>query len=165
MVLLILLPATIPSNIAFDHFLLSLSLELQAQVLLLVWLLLCSLSCSFSFRFSTHLTLHVSLWICGFWSLSSLIISLFPHLLLYPLSSNLLYACVLSCLCCVWLYATLWTIACQTPLSMGFSRQEFWRGLPCPPPRDFTTQGLNPCLLCLLHWHVGSLPLMPPGKP
>ena len=29
--------------------------------------------------------------------------------------------------------ATLWTIACQTPLSMGFSRQEYWGGLPCPP--------------------------------
>ena len=29
----------------------------------------------------------------------------------------------------------------------------------------FPTQGFNPCLLCLLHWHVGSLPLVPPGKP
>ena len=32
---------------------------------------------------------------------------------------------------CVWLFVTLWTIACQAPLSMGFSRQEYWRGLPC----------------------------------
>ena len=29
----------------------------------------------------------------------------------------------------------------------------------------FSTQGLNPCLLCLLHWQAGSLPLVPPGKP
>ena len=33
-----------------------------------------------------------------------------------------------------WLFATLWTIAHQAPLSMGFSRQEYWTGLPCPPP-------------------------------
>ena len=43
---------------------------------------------------------------------------------------------------------------------MGFSRQEYWSGLPCPPPG-----GSNLHLLCLLHWQAGSLPLMPPGKP
>ena len=32
------------------------------------------------------------------------------------------------------LFATLWNIACQASLSMGFSRQEYWSGLPCPPP-------------------------------
>ena len=35
---------------------------------------------------------------------------------------------------CVWLSITLWTVAHQTPLSMGFSRQEYWSGLPCLPP-------------------------------
>ena len=45
------------------------------------------------------------------------------------------YACsMLSCFSGVWLFATLWTIAHQAPLSVGFSRQEYWRGLPCPPP-------------------------------
>ena len=34
----------------------------------------------------------------------------------------------------VWLFATLWTVACQAPLSMGFSRQEYWSGLPCNLP-------------------------------
>ena len=34
---------------------------------------------------------------------------------------------------------TLWTVACQAPLSMGFSRQEYWSGLPCPPPGDRMT--------------------------
>ena len=34
------------------------------------------------------------------------------------------------------IFATLWTVACQTPVSMGFSRQEYWSGLPCPPPGD-----------------------------
>ena len=53
----------------------------------------------------------------------------------------------------------------QAPLSMGFSRQENWSGLPCPCPGIFPTQGSNPCLLCLLHWQARSLPLVPPGKP
>ena len=35
----------------------------------------------------------------------------------------------------VWLLVTLWTVACQAPLSMGFSRQEYWSGLPFPSPR------------------------------
>ena len=51
--------------------------------------------------------------------------------------------------------ATLWTVARQAPLSMGFSRQEYWSGLPFPPPGIFPTQGSNPRLLhCrwLLHW-------------
>ena len=58
--------------------------------------------------------------------------------------------------------ATPWTVACQAPLSMGFSRQEYWSGLPFPPSRTFLTQGLTPHLL---HWQTDSLPLEPPGKP
>ena len=50
----------------------------------------------------------------------------------------------------VWLFATPWTVAHQAPLSMGSSRQEYWRGLPFPSPEIFPTQGLNPCLLRLL---------------
>ena len=45
--------------------------------------------------------------------------------------------CVLSHLSHVQLFAALWTVAHQAPLSMGFSRQEYWSGLPCPPPGDF----------------------------
>ena len=60
---------------------------------------------------------------------------------------------------------TLWTAAYQAPLSMGFSRRECWSGLPRPPPGIFLTQVLNPCLLCLLPWHVNSLPGVPPGTP
>ena len=63
------------------------------------------------------------------------------------------------------LFAMLWTIACQAPLSMGSSRQESWRGFHAPFKRIFPTQGLNLCLLCLLHWQAGSLPLAPPRKP
>ena len=55
------------------------------------------------------------------------------------------------------LFATPWIVAHQIPLSMEFSRQEYWSGLPFPIPRIFPTQGLNPCLLCLLQWQSDSL--------
>ena len=52
-----------------------------------------------------------------------------------------LHPCMLSCFNHVWLFATLWTVAHQAPLSMGFSRQEYWSGLPCPPPGDLPNPG------------------------
>ena len=51
-------------------------------------------------------------------------------------------ACMLSRFSHV-LFATLWSIACQALLSMGFSRQEYWSGLPCPPPRDLRDPGIK----------------------
>ena len=74
-------------------------------------------------------------------------------------------ASVLSCFSRVQLFATLWTIVRQAPLSMGFSRQEYWSGLPCPPPGDLPNPGIESLSLSLLHWQAGSLPLAPPGKP
>ena len=59
-------------------------------------------------------------------------------------------------------FATPWTVACQAPLSMGFSRQEYWSELPFPPPGDLPNPGIEPGLLHLLHWQAGSLPLAPP---
>ena len=53
----------------------------------------------------------------------------------------------------------------QTPLSKGFAKQEYWAGLPFPPPGDLPDPWIEPTLLCLLHWPVGSLALAPPGKP
>ena len=44
------------------------------------------------------------------------------------------HSCVLCCFSHVWLFATPWTAACLAPLSILFSRQEYWSGLPCPPP-------------------------------
>ena len=44
----------------------------------------------------------------------------------------------------VQLCVTVWTAACQAPLSMGFSRQEHWSGLPCPPPGDLPDPGIKP---------------------
>ena len=71
------------------------------------------------------------------------------------------YSCQLGllCMCCCCLiakcvsdsFATPQTVAHQAILSMGFPRQEYWQGLPFPFPGVFLTQGLNPCLLSLLH--------------
>ena len=45
----------------------------------------------------------------------------------------------------VWtLFVTPWTVACQAPVSMGFSRQEYWSGLPCPPPEDLPDPRIKP---------------------
>ena len=44
----------------------------------------------------------------------------------------------------VWLFATPWTLAHQAPLSMGFSWQEYWSGLPCPLSEDLSDSGINP---------------------
>ena len=48
-------------------------------------------------------------------------------------------------------YKRVQPVACQDPLSMGFSRQEYWRGVPFPPQGIFLTQGLNPRLFHLPH--------------
>ena len=47
----------------------------------------------------------------------------------------------------VLLCAALWAAACQGPLSVGFSRQEYWSGLPCPPPGDLPDPGIKPTFL------------------
>ena len=69
-----------------------------------------------------------------------------------------LCACMPSCFSRVWLSVTLWTVAHQ-----GYCRQEYWSGMPCPPPGDLPDPGIEPP--SLLHWQAGSLPLAPPGKP
>ena len=58
-----------------------------------------------------------------------------------------MYARVLSQFSHVRLFATLWTVVCQAPLSMGFSRQESWSGLPCPPPGDLPDPVIEPASL------------------
>ena len=61
----------------------------------------------------------------------------------------------------VQLFATLWTVAYQVPLSMGFSRQEYWSGLPFPSPGDLPNPGIEPRSLTL---QADTLPSEPPGK-
>ena len=70
--------------------------------------------------------------------------------------------CVLSRFSCVQLFATLWTVAHQAPLSVGFSRQESWSGLPFAPPGDLpkpVNELLSPVLA------GGLFTTEPPGKP
>ena len=54
-----------------------------------------------------------------------------------------IWVCVLSCFSRVWPFVTPWTVACQALLSMGFSRQEDWSGLPGPSPGDLPHPGME----------------------
>ena len=65
-------------------------------------------------------------------------------------------------LSCVRLFATPWTVACQVPLSMGFSRQENWSGLPFPSPGDLSDPGMEPMSPALAGKFFTS---ESPGKP
>ena len=60
------------------------------------------------------------------------------------------------------LFVTLWTVACQTPLFMGFPRQKYWSRLPFPSPGNISYPGIEPWSPTL---QVDSLPTEPPGKP
>ena len=67
--------------------------------------------------------------------------------------------CMLSCFSRVQLFSTLWTVACQVPLSLRFSRQESWSGLPCPSPGIFPTWDQTGICLHLLHCRQILYPL------
>ena len=66
-----------------------------------------------------------------------------PVMVIYVMNMS----CALSRFSCVWLFVTLWTAAHQAPLSVGFSRQEYWSGLPCPPPGFLSDPGFEPTSL------------------
>ena len=61
-------------------------------------------------------------------------------------------------------FATPWTIAHQAPLSMGFSRQEYWSGLPCPPLGDLPDSGIKHASPVAPASQADSLPLSPWGS-
>ena len=66
-----------------------------------------------------------------------------------------MHECVLSHFSRSRLFVTPWTVAHQTPLSMGFSRQEYWSGLPCPPPGGLPNPGMEPAsvnISCVGRW-------------
>ena len=69
--------------------------------------------------------------------------------------------CVLS-LSRVWLFVTPWPIACQTSLSMGFFRKEYWSGMPFPSPGDLSKPRDWTCVSCTAS---GCFTMEPPGKP
>ena len=83
---------------------------------------------------------------------------LFPHLMY-------IFACTLSRFSHVQLFAMLWTVACQAPLSMGFFWQEYWSGLPCLPPGDLSDPGIEPMSLRSPELAGGFFTTSTPGKP
>ena len=73
--------------------------------------------------------------------------------------------CTLSHFSCVLLFVTLWTVARQASLSMGFSRQEYWHGLPCPSLGDLPNPEIKPRSPASSALQADSLPTETPGKP
>ena len=65
----------------------------------------------------------------------------------------------------VWLFATPWTVVCQAPLSMEFSKQKYWSGLLCPSPGDLPNPVIEPRSPVSPALQVDSLPTEPPEKP
>ena len=97
---------------------------------------------------------HGGYWVVGFlwllfWGLGFVYV-LFCFFFIYDLfcvwlsQMALITGCVLSRFTRVWLFATLSTVARKAPLSMGFSRQKYWSGLPCLPPGDLPEPGIEP---------------------
>ena len=76
-----------------------------------------------------------------------------------------LHACVLSHFSYLQLFGTLWTIARQAPLSMGFFRQEYWSELSCPLPGDLPDPGVKPLSPMAPALQADSLPLSHWGNP
>ena len=72
---------------------------------------------------------------------------------------------MLSCFSHVQLFMTLWTVVCQAPLFMEFSRHEYWSGLPCPPPGDLPDPETEPVTLMSPALAGGFFTTLPPGKP
>ena len=56
---------------------------------------------------------------------------------------DVLHVCMLSHFSFIQLFATPWSVALQAPLSIEFSRQEYWSGLPCPPPGNLPNSGME----------------------
>ena len=69
--------------------------------------------------------------------------------------SQIITLCVIGHFSCVRLFVTPWTVAHQASLSMGFSRQESWSGLPFPSPGDLPDLGIEPESPVLGDWAIG----------
>ena len=81
-----------------------------------------------------------------------------------PQESVQITTIMLSCSSHVQLFVTPRTVARQAPLSMGFSRQEYWSGLPCPPPGDLPHPGIEPKSALSPTLQADSLPLSCQGS-
>ena len=89
-------------------------------------------------------------------------------LYLYAFVHSYIYfytACVLSCFSHVRLLVNLWPVACHAVLSVGFSRQEYWSGFPCPSPGDLSDPGIQSSSPAAPELQADSLPLSHWGSP
>ena len=126
-----------------------------------------------SVLYQAHLCMKYSLGICNFLeeisSLSHSIVFLYFFALIaeegFLDPRGLLYLLLYRCLCvfsCAQLLMTPWSVACQAPMPMEFSMQEYWSGLPFPSPGDLPNPGIEPRSPAL---QAGALTSEPPGKP
>ena len=107
-------------------------------------------------------------WFASRWHHSNL--CLHSHSALFSLFASVftghvpswVHACLLSR---VWFFAITWTVAHQSPQFTGFSRQEYWGGLPFPPPRDLPDPGTELVSLVSLALEGRFFTTVPPGKP
>ena len=95
---------------------------------------------------------------------------LMSHSKVYSFFIYILNILVSVCVCAqslsrVQLFATPWTVAHQAPLSMEFSRQDYWSGLPLPTPGDPPGSGIRPASLAVAALAGGFFTTPPPGKP
>ena len=109
--------------------------------------------------------IHLIKWLSMKWSWSKSISNLsFLIALLTMLRCTAERACLLSCFSHVQFFASLWNVAHQAPLFMGFSRQVYWSGLPCPLPGYIPIQGSNSYHLCFLNFRRILYPLSRCGR-
>ena len=116
------------------------------------------INCFSFYKFSHYLSLEIYF----AFSNSSRSLSIPPSPL--PTHTKNIYVYIYVCVCVAFVYwlnhvhlfCDPWTVACQAPLSIGFPRQEYWSGSPCPPPGDIPHPGVK---LVFLAWQADSLPL------
>ena len=99
--------------------------------------------------------------ICIYWAVTH-------HIYIYIVYVCYMHVCMLSCFGCVQLFVTLWTIAQQASLPMGFSRQEYWsewQWVALPSPGDLPNPGINPVSPVVPALQVDSLLPSHLGKP
>ena len=111
-------------------------------------------TCSFQYFWSINMSLWITM---STW---------FLHWLISKIKSlTCIRVCMLSRFSHVRLFETPWTIAHQAPMSTGFSRQEYWSGLPSPPAGDLPHLGIEPTSLASPALKADSLPLSHQGSP
>ena len=132
-------------------------------VRMMFWLFNQGQQCQSSCRDSRFTQLgRLALFVCPAWELALALP--FPEYFRLYECLGLVCSCVLSHFISVWPFVTPWTVARHALLSMGFSRQRYWSGLPCPPPGDLPDLGIETMSLTSPALQADSLLSEPPGK-